>query len=54
MRCPLGNGRQEDILGQRQAVDRRGVVLCQVIGIKPGCIQPLNLDEPLGIDVLEV
>src|SRR5712692_3986558 len=45
---------QEDILRRRQAVHRRGVVLCQVVGIKPSRIQPLNLDEPLGIDVLEV
>jgi hypothetical protein len=51
---PLGDGRQEDILRRRQAMDRRGMVLRQVVGIKSGLIQLLNLDEPVGIDLLEV
>jgi hypothetical protein len=33
---------------------RRRVVLCQVVSIKPGRIQPLNLDESLAIDMFEV
>ena len=51
---PLGDGRQKDILRRRQAVHCRGVVLGQVVGIKPGRIQSLNLHEPQGIDVLKV
>jgi hypothetical protein len=35
-------------------MDRWGVVLCQVVGIKPSRIQPLNLHEPLGINVFKV
>ena len=53
-RGALGDGGQEDVLRWRQAVHRRRMVLRQVIGIKAGLVQPLNLDQPVGVDLFEV
>ena len=50
----LGDSGQKDILRWRQTVDRRGMVLRQVVSIESSLIQLLNLDEPVGIDLLEI
>jgi hypothetical protein len=35
-------------------MDRRGVMFRQVVGIESGLIQLLDLDEPVGVDLLKV
>ena len=49
----LRHAAQEDVLGRGQAVDGRGVVLGQVIGIEARAVQALDLDKALAVDLIE-
>jgi hypothetical protein len=49
----LGHRGQEDVLRWGQTVNRRGVVLGQVIGVEAGRVETLDLEEALAIDPIE-
>jgi hypothetical protein len=49
----LGHGAEEDVLRRRQAVDRRRVVLGQVIRVEAGRVEALDLQQPLAIDAVQ-
>ena len=44
---------QKHILGRGQAVHCGRVVLCEVIGVEPGLVQLLKLNQPLLVDLLQ-
>gem|GEM_PF-1948892 len=49
----LGGGGQKYVLGRGQAVHRWGMVLRQVVGIETGVVQPLNLFQPLAVNLMQ-
>jgi len=49
----LRHATQEHVLRRRQAVNRRRVVLGQVIGVEAGPVEALDLDQALAINLIE-
>ena len=49
----LRHAGQEHVLGRGEAVDRRRVVLRQVIGMEPGRVESLDLEQALVVDPIE-
>ena len=49
----LGHAAQEHVLRRGQAVDRRRVVLGQVIGVEAGRVEALDLHQALAVDLVE-
>src|SRR5437870_13584545 len=49
----LGDRGQKNVLRWGEAVNGRGVVLRQVVGVKAGGVEALDLDQTLTIDPIE-
>jgi len=49
----LGHRGEEDVLRRGQAVDRRGVMLGQVVGVEAGRVEALDLEQALAVDAIE-